>query len=108
MKVKTINVFNCEYCNKRYFYKKRCETHENSCKLNPDNIRPCFSCKNLCFKEVAVRFDNPFQLSERRVYFCNKKEIGLIPVSSDKKGRSFKLLNYNNTVMPDECEEYDK
>ncbi len=104
---KIITVFDCEFCNKRYFYKKRCETHESQCNYNPINERPCFSCKNFGFIKTKVKIESPFAIEDISLYHCKKKDICLISPSSEKKGLGYNTLTLKNYPMPVKCDDYE-
>jgi hypothetical protein len=54
MRKRTIDVYNCDHCNKMYQRKHACEQHERDCFKNPANHRPCLDCMNLTMIEQTI------------------------------------------------------
>jgi hypothetical protein len=109
MKIKKIEVYFCEHCNKLYQRKWSCEKHEELCKKNPDNLRPCFGCSFLCKKEAEIYGDYTDGSEWKRtinLLFCNKKEIYLHTPQNEIKGNDFELGYTENNPMPKKCDLY--
>ena len=109
MKIKKIEVYFCEHCNKLYQRKCSCKKHEELCKKNPDNLRPCFSCSFLRKKEAEIYVDYPKCPDGKiklNLLFCNKKEIYLHTPQNEIKGNNFDLGYTENNPMPKKCDFY--
>ncbi len=112
MRKRTIDVYNCDHCNKMYQRKHSCEAHERDCWRNPANYRPCYDCMN-CTKKEQTIFEDDWQgyEVERKVeaFFCRAKGIALYPPKIENKGdnRFYDFEAYSNEPMPKKCELAD-
>lgn len=91
MKQRTKEVYYCDHCNKHGLVKNAMERHILSCRKNPDNFHPCFTCKH--FKQAKSE------------WWCASKDITL-------QSRSAHLRNcqkpYASTaIMPKDCDKYE-
>jgi len=108
MKVKQATIYKCDYCSKWYQIKRFCERHEKLCKGNPDNDRPCYSCRHL-IKEIGCVCDERGCLNCKienyggslEFLFCEKKDIFLYPPQCEIKGNIVQCID--NYPMPKEC-----
>ena len=102
MKTETKEIYKCDFCKKVYQKKSACERHENMCKKNPKNDRPCFYCGALEMKEL-IR-DNGYSEYRLHVLFCGRKEVYIYPPQSEIKGNALDF-GEDNEPMPRECKE---
>lgn len=71
MKIRTIKIYQCEFCGKIYLNKARAKEHEYSCPKSPKNDTLCFNCENLNHNEdeafpYCKKIDN---------YICTASEV---------------------------------
>lgn len=109
MKVRTKEVYNCEYCNKLYLVKSAAEKHEEMCFKNPANKRPCFECVHLIKKCTSVPCDYVDEHGEEcernlDLLYCSKKQTFLYTPKNEIKGNVFDLGEKGNEPMPKECD----
>lgn len=107
MKTETKEIYKCDHCNKLYQIKRYAIAHENACKLNPKNKRPCFACNNLT-KKVTIRYYDDYGGENSKavtVLFCKAKNIFLYPPSVESKKNWFELGDESNSPMPKLCED---
>ncbi len=74
---KTVTIFRCHWCDKRYFVASTCKHHEKVCKYNPLNWHPCFACKHL---DVFTETDRPdigdtHPLPSYKFFRCKKSGV---------------------------------
>lgn len=101
MKIKTIQLYICEYCDKKLFKAGSMKNHENLCSKNPANIGKCLSCEHL------HKRDDGFS----KGFFCGhpaKDSQGypnMHTLVAEKKGLPKRYPEQFNesTLMPFEC-----
>lgn len=108
MITETREIYKCEHCRRMYQRKFWAEYHENRCKHNPVNIRPCFTCP--FSKKVEIETDEYSEtMYKRDIIYCEKKNIGICPPF--QSGYSYVTLNGEeilNDNMPVQCDIYNK
>lgn len=108
MKTETKEVYKCDFCRRLYQVKSAATRHEERCKNNPANNRPCLNCQNLTKKSVelcADNWDGSESIRSVDVFYCKVKEICMHhPISAHKKS-VFDLQEYENHPMPIQCEQ---
>lgn len=104
MKTRTIEVYNCDHCNKLYQRKHAIIKHEPICSLNPENRRPCFGCVSLIKKEVVIESETEYNVyrDTKNVLFCKKKEVHLYPPKIERLKNWYEIED--NYPMPKECD----
>jgi hypothetical protein len=112
MQKRTIDVYNCDHCNKMYQRKHACEQHEKDCFKNPINHRPCLDCMNLTMIEQTI-YGNDWTGGETQTkvnaFFCRAKGIALYPPKTENRndGRVYEFGDYANEPMPKTCDQAD-
>ena len=112
MKTKNTIIYFCDYCNKLYQRKFHCEKHENLCKKNPENIPVCYGCMFLEMvhekHDFEVHYDdfNITRIEKRNISIlkCNKLNIYVKPILSEKRNKKINAIGFNSIVMPLNCE----
>lgn len=109
MKTRTIEVYNCDYCNKLYQVKKAVIQHELICTKNPVNKRPCFECEHLTKAEYKIYFDAFDGEHEKTVniLYCKKKQIFVYPPRVEIKNNAYELGYMKNEPMPKDCNLFE-
>ena len=99
-----ITAFKCSFCRKLYHRERDAKRHESVCKVNPENKRPCFSCKHLTKKDFTVEWASG---KERVVslLFCKKKNESLLTPQVVIKGNALQTED-GSIPMPVECHEF--
>lgn len=113
-----VNVYKCDYCNRKMFVKPAMGKHESRCMSNPINKRPCLEgCLNL--EVVKISYDDgddyygePLQ-RDSKAFYCKLKERLMchpkVEYFNRKEILSYVWLNDVETeqsCMPQECKEY--
>lgn len=113
MQERTMTVYICDYCRKKYFRKAAALRHENFCYHNPENIRPCLSCVHLKKKDAVVYtgYDDiggePVSFTAS-LFHCNALNKFLHPPQVAKKGNYFEIVEALNNQMPTSCGSYEE
>jgi hypothetical protein len=102
--MKKIQALKCDHCSKLYQRKGACESHELSCKKNPENKRPCFECKHLT-KERYEDDGHPYSVLVYNLLYCKAKEEFIHTPQVEIKGNAIETGEYNNP-MPKECGKF--
>ena len=106
MKTETKTIYKCSYCKtlyqKRYFAIK----HEDKCRKNPKNDRPCFHCQYLTKKDTYIYYENDHicETVDHSFLFCNKIDLFLYPPQIKHPAE----LDDRNDPMPKECQFLQK
>lgn len=109
MKIKhNINIYQCEYCRKKYYRENHCEAHEHWCTMNPVNKNVCGGCDFLKETEITLYFDSPLGGEierQSKSFYCLARDCGVYPMKAVKIGM---LDNHpvefeNQIPMPREC-----
>lgn len=111
-------VYKCDFCGKNLLRKHAAIKHEDLCKKNPENIRPCLSCPHLLTDEFIVDYDDfGGHAAEKprigRAMFCTHYKKGVYAPWVEKKwDHAYEFLEengeqYENEPMPEACEEYE-
>lgn len=120
MKVKNLDIYFCEHCNKLYQRKHNCIKHEDLCKQNPENIPLCYGCEHCEKKQTNLLVEVQRLGSNLGVYYdeeertfdllhCNAKNVYLKPIVSVKKGSDFcpNLLDeIEQIITPMKCDKF--
>lgn len=104
MKTEIREIYKCDYCNKLYQIKRYCIKHEQRCKMNPENDRPCFGCKYLVNKEVDIDYGYHDTIKANLLY-CEKIKRHLYPPQVEHKGNQIEIDE--NDPMPKKCGFFD-
>ncbi|MFT5450582.1 MAG: hypothetical protein ACI9N9_000059 [Enterobacterales bacterium] len=97
--MKEFNGYKCDHCSKLYQRKGACESHEVSCKKNPENKRPCFECKNL----IKERYEDDGMVYN--LLYCKAKKEFIHTPQVEIKGNAIETNECNNP-MPKECDKF--
>ena len=101
MIIKTLETYRCEHCRKLFVQKPAAERHEDRCKRNPDNFRPCFACEHLT-KVNANLIDEDRGIETLR---CRKRNVFLYTPINQKKGRIYDV-GEDSEAMPVGCDQF--
>jgi len=106
MKIKRKEVYYCDFCEKKGLSKHAMKVHELVCHYNPENSRPCFSCKFLCKKEIIHFQENGRDGYNRKLqlFFCDALKVCLYTPKNQIKKNHFLLEEFENNPMPKSCE----
>ena len=106
MKSKIVTLYICDHCSKKYQIEKACARHEIMCSKNPENERPCHSCKHLCKKEVTISYGE--YKSKVSVLYCNAKSEAVQSPETVMKGNAFDFGGDPvNDPMPQKCDLFE-
>lgn len=102
-----MTIYKCEHCGKIYQRKFYCLKHEETCRKNPANQRPCFDCECLEMKTIEYgdydpqNGDYPYKGD---ALYCNKKKHFVYPPYVKNPYDGEDDIGEANTPMPRECE----
>lgn len=83
MNERTMKVYDCDFCKKKYFKKPACARHEEYCYHNPRNkdINSCYNCDFFEKERAYSSYNNTDQPNDEKItitaYYCKKKKIFL-------------------------------
>lgn len=106
IEIETI-IYKCDHCGKIYQRKFYCIKHEELCKMNPANDRPCFHCVYLEMQTIEYgeydpnNGDYPYT---GYAFFCNLKEHFVYPPYIKKPYLELEDPG-ENLPMPLTCED---
>ena len=109
MKTEIKEIYKCDHCRKVYQIKKYAIAHENACKRNPVNKRPCFDCLHLEKKQTTHYYDTYCGEDEREIslLYCAMDQKFLYPPKVESKKNMIDLGDESNDPMPKQCNHYD-
>lgn len=113
MKESLKKVFTCDFCNKKYFVKNACETHELWCHKNPENFKPCMNeCKHLENAKTEIYIDTYHGESSfmANCFRCKKSGQLMYSLSAERRGlvERFELEAHDQVAMPRECADFEE
>ncbi len=101
--------YKCEFCRKLYQMKKWAIRHEERCKKNPQNDRPCFTCEHIDKIDKEFYFDTYHGEGCRLVSVlkCGKKDICVYPPSVEFSDKGpYEFGDILNEPMPKKCKDH--
>lgn len=118
MKEINTTIYECEFCRKYYKRKHFAIRHEDLCIQNPVNNPRCYSCKHLDKVDVKLNVEVEAggeegiwydeMIKQYSLLKCTKKDVFIIPIISEKKGKCFEpnlLSDIEMIVAPLECDD---
>jgi hypothetical protein len=107
--MKTISkpVYYCDYCNKLGLSKSGMARHEQICNKNPENARPCYSCKFCVKRETTVETMYYGLLSNKHVelFYCEHHCNYIHTPQNAIRGNQYDT-DEPNIGMPKECKDH--
>jgi len=103
--IKNVTIYKCDHCGKTYQKKFYCMKHEEMCRQNPANHRPCFDCKYLEMKKIEYGEIDPNdeEFGRADALYCNKRKHFVYPPCVKKPYLEEEDPDAN-WPMPKECE----
>lgn len=108
MKEEIKKVFYCDYCNKRYFARHACKSHEDACSKRPENKNPCLDgciyledAKSQVYRDGYYANGNYFEEEfTAKCFKCTKKSVLMFPYTAERLNQKYDLEAQGQEPMP--------